>query len=40
MNRALAEVLDALGFRVEPFGQGGASLVTGRRCAERPERDR
>lgn len=30
MNRALAEVLDALGFRVEPFGQGGASLVTGR----------
>jgi hypothetical protein len=30
MNRALAEVLDALRFRVEPFGQGGASLVIGR----------
>ncbi|MGH3402787.1 MAG: hypothetical protein ACRDRJ_09825 [Streptosporangiaceae bacterium] len=25
MNRALAEVLNALGFRVEAFGQGGAS---------------
>lgn len=35
MNRALGEVLDALGFRVEPFGQGGASLVTGRHD-ERP----
>ena len=31
MNRALAEVLDALGFRVQPFGGGGASLVTGQR---------
>jgi hypothetical protein len=40
MNRALGAVLDALGFRVEPFGQGGASLVTGRRGAERPEGDR
>lgn len=40
MNRALGAVLDALGFRVEPFGQGCASLVTGRRSAERPEGDR
>jgi hypothetical protein len=31
MNRALAGVLDALGFCAQPFGQGGASLVTGRR---------
>jgi hypothetical protein len=34
MNRALAEVLDALGFRVQPFGQGDASLVTGRRAGD------
>jgi hypothetical protein len=31
MNRAIADVLGALGFRVRPFGQGGATLVTGRR---------
>ncbi|HEY3981609.1 MAG TPA: hypothetical protein VGM79_30435 [Streptosporangiaceae bacterium] len=34
MNRALAEVLDALGFRVRPFGHGGASLVTGQRAGD------
>jgi hypothetical protein len=28
MNRALAGVLKALGYRVRPFGSGGASLVT------------
>jgi hypothetical protein len=31
MNPALAGVLDAVGFCVQPFGQGGASLVTGQR---------
>lgn len=31
MNRALASVLRALGYRVRPFGTGGASLVTGSR---------
>ena len=31
MNRALASVLRALGYRVQPFGTGGASLVTGSR---------
>lgn len=31
MSRALALVLDALGYEVRPFGPGGASLVTGRR---------
>jgi hypothetical protein len=35
MNRALAEILDALGFRMRPFGQGGASLVTGQRPGDR-----
>jgi hypothetical protein len=34
MNPALAVVLDAAGFCVEPFGQGGASVVTGRRDAD------
>jgi len=29
MNRALANVLTALGYQVRPFGTGGASLVTG-----------
>jgi hypothetical protein len=28
MNRALASVLQALGYQVSPFGTGGASLVT------------
>jgi hypothetical protein len=28
MNRALAGVLKALGYKVQPFGTGGASLVT------------
>jgi hypothetical protein len=36
MNRALAGVLDAVGFCVQPFGQGGASLVTGRRDEDWP----
>jgi hypothetical protein len=31
MNRALANVLRALGYQVQPFGSGGASLVTGPR---------
>jgi hypothetical protein len=31
MNKPLAEILEILGFCVQPFGQGGASLVTGRR---------
>jgi len=31
VNSALPVVLDALGYQVEPFGQGGASTVTGRR---------
>jgi hypothetical protein len=30
MNGALAEVLETLGFEAEPFGQGGAWIVTGR----------
>ena len=34
VNSALAEVLEALGFQVSPFGTGGAWIVTGRR--ERP----
>jgi hypothetical protein len=33
MNGALAEVLDALGFEVWPFGLDGAWIVTGRRAA-------
>jgi hypothetical protein len=36
MNLALARVLDAVGFCVQPFGQGGASLVTGRRDEDEP----
>jgi hypothetical protein len=36
MNRALAGVLNAVGFCVQPFGQGGASLVTGRRDGNEP----
>jgi len=31
MNGALAQVLDALGYRIQPFGCGGAWIVTGRR---------
>jgi hypothetical protein len=31
MNGALSEVLDGLGFRVVPFGVGGAWIVTGRK---------
>jgi hypothetical protein len=31
MNGALSEVLDVLGFRVSPFGVGGAWIVTGRK---------
>jgi hypothetical protein len=31
MNRAVGDVLCALGFRVLPFGEGGASIVSGRR---------
>jgi hypothetical protein len=31
MNSALAQVLEALGFLVQPFGVGGAFIVTGRR---------
>lgn len=30
MNGALAQVLDALGYQVWPFGNGGAWIVTGR----------
>jgi hypothetical protein len=40
MNPALAGVLDALGFWVEPFGPGGASLVTGPRDGDGPEAGR
>lgn len=29
MNRALADVLTALGYEVRPFGTGGATLVIG-----------
>jgi hypothetical protein len=36
MNRALAGVLDALGFSIEPLGQGGATLGTGRRDGDEP----
>lgn len=36
MNRALASVLKALGYQVQPFGPGGASLVTGSRSV-RPQ---
>jgi hypothetical protein len=32
--------LDALGFCVQPFGQGGASLVTGRRDGDGPRAGR
>lgn len=31
MNGALSEMLDGLGFRVSPFGVGGAWIVTGRK---------
>jgi hypothetical protein len=31
MNGALAQVLDALGYQLWPFGLGGAWIVTGRR---------
>jgi hypothetical protein len=31
MNHALASVLKALGYQVQPFGTGGATLVTGLR---------
>jgi len=31
MNRALTSVLKGLGYQVQPFGTGGASLVTGPR---------
>jgi len=34
MNCVLAGVLDALGFQVQPFGEGGASLVTGQRSSD------
>jgi hypothetical protein len=30
MNCALAQVLDALGWQVKPFGQASAHIVTGR----------
>jgi hypothetical protein len=36
MNPALAAVLDALGFCVQPFAQGGAWLVIGRCDADEP----
>jgi len=36
MNRALASVLKALGYQVQPFGPGGASLVTGSRAVRPP----
>ena len=36
MNRALASVLRALGYRVQPFGTGGASLITGSRRSSTP----
>jgi hypothetical protein len=36
MNRALAGVLDAVGFCLQPFGQGDASLVTGRSDEDEP----
>jgi len=32
MNGALAQVLDALGYQIQPFGCGGAWVVTGRRA--------
>jgi hypothetical protein len=35
MNDVLAKVLTGLGYRVLPFGSGGASLVTGLRPASR-----
>jgi hypothetical protein len=38
MNRALDDVLGAVGFRVRPFGRGGATLVTGRRQDRRGAR--
>ena len=31
MNRALAQVLEALGYQPQPFGTGGAWIVTGHR---------
>jgi len=38
MNAALADVVEALGFVSEPFGQAGATLVTGCRSGvERPD---
>jgi hypothetical protein len=36
MNRALASVLKALGYQVQPFGTGSASLVTGPRPSSPP----
>jgi hypothetical protein len=40
MNSALASVLKALGYRVQPFGTGGASLVTGPRPSPATPRTR
>jgi hypothetical protein len=34
MNDALADVLDAFGYEVRPFGSGGAWIVTGRRAQD------
>jgi hypothetical protein len=36
MNRALASVLKALGYQVQPFGTGGAALVTAPRRSSPP----
>jgi hypothetical protein len=38
MNGALAQVLDALGYQVWPFGLGGAWIVTGRARDEEVDR--
>lgn len=38
MNGALAQVLDALGYQVRPFGPGGAWIVTGRASDEEARR--
>jgi hypothetical protein len=35
MNMALAEMLFALGYAIQPFGTSGAWMATGRRPGER-----
>ena len=37
MNMALADLLSALGYTIQPFGASGAWMATGRQAAGRPD---